>query len=153
MTHFEDSSSWTTDPVRGPVRGPEKIFKNLKIRTELDQKALKTGPVWIFIFFKFRTGHNNDDFSIGSKHFHVLAKNLESIIWITDRTNLAVRVHHFIQDELLIFGSSVEKLADEFGTQTLRPNAGELASAMKNAAGKVGCVFVMAIVSTREVQS
>lgn len=65
---------------------------------------------------------------------------------------MAVRGHHFIQDELLIFGSSVEKLADEFGTQTLRPNAGELASAMKNAAGKVGCVFVMAVVSTRGVK-
>ena len=127
-------------------RGPVRLVLVQSVVTESDQKALKTGPVRIFIFFKFKIGHNNGDFSIGSKHFHVPAKNLESIIRITDRTNLAVRVHHFIQDELLIFGSSVEKLADEFGTQTLRPNAGELASAMKNAAGKVGCVFVIAIV-------
>ena len=91
---MNDRSGQRSSPFGfGPVRGPVKIFKKLKIRTESDQKALKTGPVRIFIFFKFRTGHANDDFSIGFKHFHVLAKNLESIIRITDRitdrTNLA----------------------------------------------------------------
>lgn len=47
----------------------------------------------------------------------------------------SLKIHQeYKKDELLLFASSVEKLADEFATQTLRPNAADLASAMKNAA-------------------